>query len=143
MGKYKIKYETNGIINEANIEFSTESAIKDILINHHKVDNPIILKIQEEISNVGNETVELAPNLQKSTDIYAVITFATALLGFMFLPLLFVPICFIFSLVSYYRLKDNKNLQGKGLRLVGALINSVNILYLMYTFEIGFFKTNN
>lgn len=143
MGKYKIKYETNGIINEANIEFSTESAIKDILINHHKVDNPIILKIQEEISNVGNEALELAPNLQKSTDIYAVITFATALLGFMFLPLLFVPICFIFSLVSYYRLKDNKNLQGKGLRLMGALINAVNIIYLMYTFQIGIFKPNN
>lgn len=75
----------------------------------------------------------------KKTDPYAIITFCTGLLGFMILPIVFVPICYVFSLLSHYRLKENKNFKGKGLRLAGALLNTVNIIYLIYQFRSGVF----
>ena len=142
MAKYKVKYETNNIVNETVLELSTEIAIRNLLIHNHNVENPIILEIKEQsVSNLNN-VESITENESKPTDIYAVITLATALIGFMYLPLLFVPICFICSFISYYRLKDNKNLEGKGLRLAGAIINSINIIYLFYKFQLGPFNPN-
>jgi hypothetical protein len=71
-------------------------------------------------------------------DIFAVLTFASAMVSMLILPIVFVPICYICSIVSYYRLKDNPNLKGKGLRLTGAIIGSVSLLYLLWS--LGIFK---
>lgn len=76
-------------------------------------------------------------NSQKH-DVFAVLTFATAMVSIFILPIIFVPICYICSIISYYRLKDNPNLKGKGLRLAGAIIGAVSLLYLLWS--LGIFK---
>ncbi|MEG1388634.1 MAG: hypothetical protein RSC72_15400 [Algoriella sp.] len=128
-----------------NLDNKDELEATDILVRFYNVDNPIIISIiqTDSVSAKSFSSNFLNDSEKKSTDIWAVVTFATALIGFMYLPLLFVPICFISSIISYYRLKDNQNLTGKGLRLTGAIINSINILYLMYTFDLGPFNPNN
>jgi len=78
------------------------------------------------------------PNIQyerQQTDIFAVLCFATAVAGVLLgFPIIFAPAAFIFAIVSRYRLKDNPYLKGRGLRIVGAIINIINILYLMNSF---------
>lgn len=147
MPLYKIRFSTKGIVDEmvVNLDNKDELEATDILVRFYNVDNPIIISIiqTDSVSAKSFSSNFLNDSEKKSTDIWAVVTFATALIGFMYLPLLFVPICFISSIISYYRLKDNQNLTGKGLRLTGAIINSINILYLMYTFDLGPFNPNN
>lgn len=145
MPLFKIRFSTKGIVDEMvlNLDANDEAEAKDVLVRFYKVDNPIIISIVQTDSvssksyssnfyEGSNETVK--------TDPYAILTFCTGLMGFMVLPLLFVPVCFIISILSYYRLKDNKSLKGNGLRLTGALINSANILYLYYSFKTGEFN---
>jgi hypothetical protein len=79
-----------------------------------------------------------ATQIQQRHDIFAVLTFATAMVSILVLPIVFVPICLICSIVSYYRLKDNPNLKGNGLRLTGAIIGAVSLLYLLW--NLGIFK---
>lgn len=144
MPLYKIRFSTKGIIDEMviNLDENDETEATDVLIRFYKVDNPIIISMVQTDSiptksysstyfDGGDEAVR--------TDPYAIITFCTGLLGFMILPILFVPICYIFSLLSHYRLKENRNFKGKGLRLAGALLNTVNIIYLIYQFRNGAF----
>lgn len=144
MPLFKIRFSTKGIVDEmiVNLDNNDESEATDVLVRFYRVYNPIIISIiQTDSVSVKSYSSNFLDHSEKTTtDIFAVITFATALIGFMFLPLLFVPICFIISIVSYYRLKDNQNLTGKGLRLTGALINSANILYLYYSFKTGEFN---
>lgn len=45
-------------------------------------------------------------------------------------PIVFVPICFFASLISYYRLKENSNLKGRGLRLTGAILGVISSIWL-------------
>ncbi len=78
--------------------------------------------------------------IQQKTDPFAIISFAAGLGGFLILPILFVPIGYISGIVSYYRLKENKELKGKGLRIIGAILNSINILWLMFQYKIGPFS---
>ena len=145
MPLYKIRFSTKGILDEMviNLDANDEAEAIDVLVRFYKVDNPIIISMIQTDSvptksyssshfDFGNEDIR--------TDPYAIVTFCTGLLGFMFLPLLFVPVCFIVSILSYYRLKDNKHLKGKGLRITGAIINSINILYLYYSFKTGTFN---
>jgi hypothetical protein len=73
--------------------------------------------------------------LPKKTDIAAVICFAAGLGGVLFLPILFAPISYIAAIVSYYRLKENKELKGNGLRISGAVLTSINIIWLLYVFD--------
>lgn len=147
MPLFKIRFSTKGIIDEmvVNLDSKDELEATDILVRFYNVDNPIIISIvqSDSVSAKSYSANFLGDSEKKSTDIWAVVTFATALIGFMYLPLLFVPICFLSSIISYYRLKDNQNLTGKGLRLTGAIINSINIIYLMYTFDLGPFNPNN
>lgn len=147
MSLYKIRFSTKGIVDEmvVNLDNKDELEATDILVRFYNVDNPIIISIvqTDSVSAKSYSANFLDESEKKTTDIWAVVTFATALIGFMYLPLLFVPICFLSSIISYYRLKDNQNLTGKGLRLTGAIINSINILYLMYTFDLGPFNPNN
>jgi len=76
-------------------------------------------------------------NIKTQTDIFALLCFSTGMLGFFILPIIFTPICFISSIISYYRLKDNPELKGKGLRMIGAILGAISMLYLLYQF--GFF----
>ncbi|NLR64761.1 hypothetical protein HGH92_10635 [Chitinophaga varians] len=76
---------------------------------------------------------------QKKTDPFAIITFAAGLGGFAILPILFIPVGFISGIVSYYRLKENESLKGKGLRIAGWILTCINMLYLMYEFKFGIF----
>lgn len=144
MPLYKIRFSTKGILDEMviNLDANDETEAIDVLVRFYKVDNPIIISMVQTDSasaksysssyfDGGDEVVK--------TDPYAIITFCTGLLGFMILPIVFVPICYIFSLLSHYRLKENKNFKGKGLRLAGALLNTVNIIYLIYQFKSGVF----
>lgn len=144
MPLYKIRFSTKGIVDEmvVNLDNKDEVEATDVLIRFYNVDNPIIISMVQTDSvssksyssnyfSIGNEEVK--------TDPYAIITFCTGLLGFMILPIVFVPICYVFSLLSHYRLKENKSFKGKGLRLAGALLNTVNIIYLIYQFRNGVF----
>ena len=128
-----------------NLDNKDELEAADVLVRFYNVDNPIIISIvqTDSVSAKSYSANFLGDSEKKSTDMWAVVTFATALIGFMYLPLLFVPVCFISSFISYYRIKNTPNLTGKGLRLTGAIINSVNILYLMYTLQVGPFNPNN
>lgn len=76
----------------------------------------------------------------QKTDPFAIICFAAGMGGFLILPILFVPIGYIAAIVSYYRLKKNKELKGNGLRIIGAILNVINTFWLMYQFNIGPFS---
>ena len=89
--------------------------------------------------NKVNPSTKLNGTEQK-TDPFAIIAFAAGLGGFIILPILFVPIGYIAAIVSYYRLKENKELKGSALRIIGAILTSINIIWLMYQYEVGPFK---
>lgn len=79
-------------------------------------------------------------NAQQKTDPFAIISFAAGCGGFVILPIFFVPIGYISSIVSYYRLKEDIELKGHGLRITGAILTTLNIFWLMYQFKVGIFK---
>ena len=72
----------------------------------------------------------------RQTDIAAVICFASGLLSLMILPILLVPVCYITNFVSYYRLRDNPQLKGNGLRITGMIFGLISLLYLFWIFEL-------
>ena len=67
------------------------------------------------------------------TDPFAVATFAAGMGGLLILPILFIPVGYICAIVSYYKLKDNPELKGGGLRIAGAILTTLNILYLLFS----------
>ena len=75
-----------------------------------------------------------------TTDPFAIISFSAGLGGFLIIPIIFVPIGYIAAIVSYYRLKEDENLKGNGLRIIGAILTTINIFWLMYQFKVGFFR---
>lgn len=75
--------------------------------------------------------------IKTQTDIFALLCFATGMLGFFILPIIFTPICYISAIISYYRLKDNPELKGKWLRITGAMLGIISMLYLFY--QLGYF----
>ena len=75
----------------------------------------------------------------RKTDPFAVVTFAAGLGGLVLLPIIFVPVAYVTAIVSYYRLKENPMLKGQGLRVTGAIFNTISLLYLMYQYKFGFF----
>jgi hypothetical protein len=79
-----------------------------------------------------------AQNQKQTTDIFAVLTFGSALLSLLILPIIFAPICYLCAIISYYRLKENPTLKGSGLRLVGAIIGAFSMLYMLWQF--GMFR---
>jgi hypothetical protein len=89
-----------------------------------------------ENSNVKkNDTLVDA---QQKTDVFAIISLAAGAGGFIILPIIFAPIGFIASWVSYYRLKENKELKGNGLRIAGAILGGLNIAWLLHQYKIIF-----
>lgn len=74
------------------------------------------------------------------TDIFAILTFASGIASLMLLPIVFAPACFVLSIVSHFRLKENPNLKGRALRYVGAVAGAASLLYLFYVLGIGPFS---
>ncbi len=116
---------------------------------NNKIDNNFDMcwncgaDIMGNISNeIANDIKEIKKTKKKSTstDPFAIISFAAGLGGFIILPILFVPVGYIASIVSYYRLKENKKLKGSGLRIIGAILTTANIFWLMYIYKIGIFN---
>lgn len=89
--------------------------------------------IREDLSPYGQR--ETVPSQNPKTDIFAVICFSTGMLGIVILPLIFTPVAFISGVISYYRLRDNPALKGRGLRLTGAILASLSILWLLFQFH--------
>lgn len=73
----------------------------------------------------------------RKTDIFAILAFATSLLGFLIFPIIFVPACYIFCIVSKYRLRENKHLKGTGLLICAWLFG---VIELLYSLKIGPFS---
>ena len=78
------------------------------------------------------ENQKQTPQGQKETDIFAIIAFASALISLLVLPILFVPISFISNLVSYYKLKENPNLKGWGLKIAAAILSFISLGWYFY-----------
>jgi hypothetical protein len=76
---------------------------------------------------------ENVDDVRQKTDPFAIATLACALGSFVFLPIIFVPIGWLSAIISYYRLKENKNLKGKGIRLAGSILLIPSMIYLFYT----------
>jgi hypothetical protein len=79
---------------------------------------------------------------QRQTDIFAILCFATGIISIFVLPILFMPACYICGIVSYYRLKENPNLKGQGLRITGWIFGSISFLYVLWLYQIGPFHPN-
>ena len=87
---------------------------------------------REEVQSSGQVT---SSNRERTTDLYAVITLASGVGSLLILPIVFVPICFICSFVSHTRLKENPNLQGKGIRMIGAICGALGLVWLLWVFS--------
>ena len=80
-----------------------------------------------------NDTADVPKvTTMQNTDIFAILTYSTGILGLLILPVVFVPICFISGIISYYRIKENPSLRGNGLRAAGALFGAICILHMFY-----------
>lgn len=95
---------------------------------------PGIVNVVERVEVERPDVPGITP--AQTTDIFAILSFATGMLGFWMFPIVFVPLCYICSIVSYYRLRENPGLKGKGLRLSGAILGAVSMLYLFYQLEL-------
>lgn len=62
--------------------------------------------------------------VRSETDVFAILTFATGALGIW-------PLCFIFSLVSQNRMKNNPNLKGKWFLRFGGLFGAFWVWFTM------------
>jgi hypothetical protein len=75
-----------------------------------------------------------------TTDICAIGSFATGILGFWIYPFVLAPVAVILSIISRQRLKDNSNLKGTGYRIVGGLLGAASVVYLLA--GMGFYDQN-
>lgn len=77
--------------------------------------------------------------INQTTEPFGIVSFSAALMGIVFLPILFVPVGFIAGALSSYRLLENKNLKGKGFMMIGMLLTVLNFLWLQYQYKFGLF----
>jgi hypothetical protein len=148
-----------GLLGSKKIINDLKKALLDNEINYLKninKDSEIPTEQNTEINNVpkseNKKNLHNSPQkpiteqnyiineIQQKTDPFAIVTFAAGLGGFVILPILFIPVGYIASMLSYYRLKENKELKGSGLRIFGAILTTINILWLMYQFKLGIFR---
>jgi Sec-independent protein secretion pathway component TatC len=78
---------------------------------------------------------------QRQTDVFAILCFATGMISIFLLPIVLMPACYICGIVSYYRLKENRNLKGQGLRITGWIFGTISFLYLLWLYQIGPFQS--
>jgi hypothetical protein len=79
----------------------------------------------------------LSSDSPTKTDVFAILCFATGTLSLFLLPIVMCPACLICSMVSRYRLKEDPNLKGRWLRIIGSLSGVTSLIYLSWLFEIG------
>jgi hypothetical protein len=79
----------------------------------------------------------LSSERPKTTDVFAILCFATGTLSLYLLPIVLCPVCLICSMVSRYRLKENPNLKGGWLRIIGSIFGVISLLYLFWLYDIG------
>ena len=104
-----------------------------------QVSVPDSFRMVESSGNYGSKYASRSYG-PKRTDIFAIICFASGMFSLMLLPLVMVPICYVSAIISYYRLREDPNLKGQWLRIVGAICGACSMLYLMWLFEIGPFR---
>lgn len=89
----------------------------------------VLLPYDSEAENIA----EIHDN--RTTDPFAIITFACGIGGFIILPILFVPMGIVFNFLSYYRLRENSHLKGETLRIIGGIATILNLLWLWYVIK--------
>ncbi|HLV23314.1 MAG TPA: hypothetical protein VKY36_00860 [Moheibacter sp.] len=150
INKLHIPLLNNPNIQDFNSLKFTESVSKNIFCPHcgkelslpqHLINQPILncSNCEKKFPNIlipNYSEVESENEIEKfdnrTTDPFAVITFACGLGGFIILPILFIPIGIISNFVSYYRIRENPNLKGDTLRIVGGILILLNIFWLWY-----------
>lgn len=123
---------------------------KELVLPQHLIKQPILncSNCEKKFPNVTNKNYTESENdtsihEDRTTDIFAIIAFASGVGGFIILPILFIPVGYISALVSYYRIRENKNLEGESIRIFGAILTTINILWLMYQYRIIFNGVNS
>lgn len=69
---------------------------------------------------------------KRTTDPFAVACFISGVWGLLMLPIVFVPICVVSGMISYFRLKEDKRLKGHGWRIAGGIFGIISALWLMW-----------
>lgn len=91
-----------------------------------------LLNAEQELKYRSPENVKSVGFGLERTDIYAVLCFATGFLGLFYSPALTFPITYVTSIVSSYRLRENPQLAGKGLRIAGSILGIITFLLMLY-----------
>lgn len=112
-------------------------------ITQHLINQPILncSNCEKKFPNVLiSPSSEVENSIEfyddRTTDPFAVITFACGVGGFLIFPILFVPIGYISLMLSYYRIRENSKLKGETLRIIGGILLTINILWLIYQYKI-------
>jgi len=94
---------------------------EEILAKAKKCKHCEELLYGRQSKKTGNRRPKTGDNLEATTDVFAIITFACAMLAWWVYPIVCVPIAFVCSIISYYRIKEH-GFKGKWLRIAGYLI---------------------
>jgi hypothetical protein len=97
----------------------------------YRVQQLIVGRILESEIMIQNQ-----PTATRQTDIFAILCLATGLVSLLLLPIVLVPACFICCLISHFRLKENPNLKGQGLRIAGWILGVISCLYLLLVYHV-------
>jgi hypothetical protein len=122
----QIRFMWNTGLITANATVEWENCVKPLPVM-------VLLQASQQPSSQPSPTVRASE--EGTTDIFAIICFATGLAGLLILPLILAPISYVTALISYYRLKENPQLKGKGIRIAGGIFASISILWLLYNFR--------
>ena len=126
----------------ARIEIVFIALGKQVRVEMSSTEEAVVAQVAKNIQKIiagqSNNHIEIGSAststipIRQETDMFAILCFSTGMLGFFFLPMVFVPICYISSIISYHRFKDNPNMSGKGLRITGSILGAISMLYLFH-----------
>jgi membrane-bound metal-dependent hydrolase YbcI (DUF457 family) len=86
---------------------------------------------------VYTSTNRAALRRKRETDPFAFFCFLTGLNSLFFFPEVLVPVCYGCGIVSYYRLKGDRNLKGQGWRVTGWILGSLSCVFLRWKYQVG------
>ena len=92
-----------------------------------------LLNAEQKFKNTSPENVAAVGDGLQRTDIFAVVCFATGMMGLVYAPEITIPIAYVTGIISYFRLKENPQLLGKGIRLTGAIAAVITLLGILYS----------
>lgn len=96
---------------------------------------PVTTLMQASAPSATQQATAATAPQRESTDIFAILCFATGLAGLVILPYILTPIAYVTGIISYYRLRENPHLKGRALRITGAICASLSLFWLWYTFR--------